>query len=87
MCGRGVRARTLKVESGELGHVAVGEGLLRAEDGPDLEDLVKVAHQGHLLVELRRLGEVSVTVEVGEAEDVGALSHEARSRERVSNAA
>lgn len=32
-----------------------GHGLLSAEDGPDLEDLLQVRRDGHLLVQLRRL--------------------------------
>ena len=50
----------------------VREALLRAEDGPDLEDLAQVGHERHLLVQLRRLREVGEAVEVAEPEDVGA---------------
>lgn len=59
------------IQSGELTHVSVSEGLLGSEDGADLEDSVEVGHDTHLLVELRRLGEASLLVEVLELEDVG----------------
>lgn len=42
----------LQVEAGELGQMAVGVGLLRAEHGSDLEHALKVARDDHLLVDL-----------------------------------
>ena len=62
----------LHVEPHELGHVAVGERVLGAEDGAHLEDALEVAHQSHLLVQLRRLREVREAVKVLDLEDVGA---------------
>mmetsp|Transcript_27721 Transcript_27721/g.59673 ORF Transcript_27721/g.59673 Transcript_27721/m.59673 type:complete len:326 (-) Transcript_27721:921-1898(-) len=60
----------LEVEADELGHVSVGEGLLRPEDRADLEDPVHVCHKRHLLVQLRRLREVGVATEIAEPEHV-----------------
>ncbi len=51
--------------------MAGGEGRLGAEDGADLEDLVDAARDGHLLVELRGLGEVGGAVEVVDLEHLG----------------
>jgi len=48
----------------ELGEVAVGVGLLGAEDGTDLEDAVEVPHEGHLLVQLRGLRQERVLAEI-----------------------
>ena len=42
----------------------VGEGLFRPEDGTGLEDALEAGGHGHLLVELRALGQVGVAVEV-----------------------
>lgn len=50
----------LQIESHELGHVAVSEGVLGTEDTADLVDALEISANNHLLVELRRLGQVSI---------------------------
>ena len=54
----------LKVKAGELGGVLVGVALLRAEDGAGLKDALEAGGHGHLLIELRALGQIGVAVEV-----------------------
>lgn len=61
----------LQIETGELGHVSVGVGVLRSEDGGNLEHSLKVAGHEHLLVQLGGLGQEGVALEVVELEDVG----------------
>jgi hypothetical protein len=43
--------------------MAVGVGVLGTEHRPDFEHAFKVGADRHLLVELRRLGEISVACE------------------------
>ena len=45
----------LQIESYKLGHMSVGVGVLRTEDGADLVDTLEVGSDGHLLGKLRRL--------------------------------
>ncbi len=61
----------LDVDAGELGGVPRGERRLGPEHRPDLEDPVDAARDGHLLVELRRLGEVGGAPEVPDLEHLG----------------
>ena len=51
----------LHVESDELCQVAVGVGVLGPEDPAHREHLPEVGGDGHLLVELRGLGQVRRT--------------------------
>mmetsp|Transcript_96902 Transcript_96902/g.301645 ORF Transcript_96902/g.301645 Transcript_96902/m.301645 type:complete len:231 (+) Transcript_96902:650-1342(+) len=64
--------RHLQVESRELGHVPVSEGLLGPEDRADLEDARHVRHQRHLLVQLRGLCKVGLALKVLDLEHVRA---------------
>lgn len=61
-----------EIETGELSHVPVALAVLCAEDGGNLKDLLHVAGNEHLLVELRALGEVGLGLEVCDLKDVGA---------------
>ena len=61
----------LGVEAGVLRQMTAGVVRLSAEDGTDLEDPLEHADHG-LLVELRRLGQVSGPAEVVDLEDVRA---------------
>jgi hypothetical protein len=62
----------LHIESGELTQVAVGVGVLSAENGSNLEDTLEVTTESHLFVELRGLCKTSILLEVLESEHVGA---------------
>lgn len=62
----------LQIETDELAHVAMGERVLSSENGADFKDSLEIAHNTHLLVELRRLRETRGLAEVLETEDVGA---------------
>mmetsp|Transcript_8208 Transcript_8208/g.23372 ORF Transcript_8208/g.23372 Transcript_8208/m.23372 type:complete len:312 (-) Transcript_8208:98-1033(-) len=63
----------LHVQPRELAEVAVRVAVLGAEDGPDLHDALEAgARRAHLLVELRRLREAGVVLEVLELEHVRA---------------
>jgi len=62
----------LHIEADELGQMTMSEGLLRTEHRADFEDAVHVAHQRHLLVELRGLGKEGTAAEIVELEDVSA---------------
>ena len=64
----GVNPAHLHVDGDELGRVAGGEGGVCPEDGSDLEDSVETSAHSHLLIKLRRLGEVGVALEVLELE-------------------
>ena len=64
--------RHLKVDADKLGHVSVRERVLRTEHGPNLEDAPKVGADCHLLVQLRRLRQVRLCLEVRHAEHVRA---------------
>jgi len=60
------------ITSSELAQMTVCERLLRAKDGADLEYAVQISHKGHLLIKLRRLGEVGFVSEViRELEHIG----------------
>ena len=65
--------RHLQIQTGELTHVSVSKGILTTEHGPDFKHALHVAHQSHLLVQLRRLLEVLVGkvifLEVGHLEN------------------
>ena len=58
----------LQVESDKLGQVTVGVGVLGPEDGSHGEDLAKVTGDRHLLVQLRRLRQEGLALEVGDGE-------------------
>mgnify|MGYP007054560256 CR=1 FL=1 len=62
----------LQVEPRVLGQVAVGVGVLGAEDGADLVDAAEVRRDGHLLGQLGALGEEGGAAEVVDLEDAGA---------------
>jgi len=67
----GFDPRDFHVHAGELGVVAGRERRISAEHRPDLEDLVEARRHRHLLVELRRLGQVGFAAEVLDAEQLG----------------
>ena len=62
----------LQIEAGEFGRVLAGEGLLRAEHRPHLEDALKAGGHRHLLVELRALRQIRLAVEILDLEHVRA---------------
>ena len=66
-----VDPRHLHVNAGEFGGVTRGKGGLGAEHGADLEDALYACRDGHLLVELRALGQVGGAVEVADLEYFG----------------
>ena len=61
----------LHIETGELGKVAGCVGVLGAEDGTNLHDTLETGGDEHLLVELGRLCEEGLGVEVLDLEDTG----------------
>lgn len=60
----------LHIETNELGHVSVSVGVLGSEDGSNLKHSLKVTRHEHLLVQLGRLGQEGITLEVVELENV-----------------
>ena len=68
----GLDVAEFQIEAGELGRVLAGEGLLRAEHRPDLEDALKAGGHCHLLVELRALRQIRLAVEILDLEHVRA---------------
>ena len=68
----GINPRDLHVHAGELGVVPRRERRIGAEHRTDLEDPVEPRGHGHLLVELRALGETGRAVEVLDLEQLGA---------------
>lgn len=51
----------LQIESHKLGHVAVSERVLGTENTADLVNALEISANNHLLVELRRLGQVGIS--------------------------
>jgi uncharacterized protein YqfA (UPF0365 family) len=60
----------LQIETGELGHMSRGVGVLSTENRARAEDTLTTSSNLELLVELGGLGEESLLSEVGESEDV-----------------
>lgn len=61
----------LQIQTCELAHVPVGEGVLRPENRAHFEHPFEVGHHEHLFVELWGLSEAGLLVEVVQFEDVG----------------
>ena len=61
-----------KVEARKLGGVLVGIGFLGTEDGAGLKNALQARRHRHLLIELRRLREVGVGIEIFDLKHVGA---------------
>jgi hypothetical protein len=61
----------LHIEACELSQVARSVGVLSAEDGTDFKHTFQISDNCHLLVQLRRLGEVGRAIEVRDGEHVG----------------
>ena len=61
----------LKIETSEFTQVAVGVGVLGAENWSNFEDTLQITAESHLLVKLRGLSEASILLEVFEVEYVG----------------
>lgn len=59
-----------QIQACELTQVSVRVGVLSSENGADLENTLKIAAQGHLLVQLGALGETRILFEVFQAEHV-----------------
>lgn len=59
----------LEIETGELGQVSVSVGILGSEDGTNLVHLLHIGCNGHLLGQLRRLGQERRAAEVVNLED------------------
>ena len=66
-----VGERDLDVDRGRLVQVARGVVLLGPEDRADLEDLLEPGAHHHLLVELGRLVQEGLLLEVGDREELG----------------
>jgi hypothetical protein len=62
----------LHIDRGELGHVARGEGWVGAEDRANFEHALEPGGDRHLLVELRRLGQIGLRLEIGQLEQLRA---------------
>jgi len=60
----------LQIESCKLTEMSVCVGVFRAEDRSDLKYSLQVTTKRHLFVELGRLGEAGILVEILEAEHV-----------------
>ena len=58
--------RHLQVQAHKLGQVPVRVAVLRPKHGAHCVDTLKVTGDGHLLVELRRLGQVGGALEVAD---------------------
>ena len=61
----------LEVETGELGQVPVGVGILSPEDGANFVDALHISGDGHLLSQLRGLCQERWPAEVVDFEDGG----------------
>ena len=80
----GVDPGDLRVDARELGVMAGGEGGVGAEHGADLEYAPEARGHRHLLVELRRLGQVGGAVEVLDLEQLrSGLARRAHELRRV----
>lgn len=62
----------LQVHTNEFTHVPMSHRIFSSENRPYLEDTLKVCHDTHLLVDLRRLGKAGWTIEVIKLEDIAA---------------
>lgn len=62
----------LYIQAHELAHVTVSKWILGSENWPNLEYSLEISHYTHLLVELRRLCEASLSIKVAEVEDIWA---------------
>ena len=61
----------LKIETSELGQMPVGVGILSPEDGTNLVHLLHISGNGHLLGQLRRLGQECWATEIVDLEHSG----------------
>jgi hypothetical protein len=61
----------LEIETGELGQVPVGVGVLGPEDGTNFVHPLHISGDGHLLSQLGRLGQEGWATEVVDLEDGG----------------
>ena len=61
----------LKIETSELGQMPVGVGILSPEDGTNLVHLLHISSNGHLLGQLRRLGQECWATEIVHLEHSG----------------
>lgn len=58
----------LQIQPDKLGHMTVGVAVLGAEHRSDGKHTLKVAGNGHLLVELGRLGKIGLRFKVSDLE-------------------
>lgn len=58
------------IQTDELTHVPVSEGVLSSEDWTDFEDFLEISHDAHLLVQLWGLGKAGFSTKVSKVEDI-----------------
>ena len=77
--------RHFHIESSELTQMTMSSCLFSSEDWPNFKDSLEIRHHAHLLIELGRLSQTSITVEVFKFKHIGSTFRASSNQFRCMN--